>query len=252
VSDPIVELSDVCVGVEGTTVLEDVSLEVSQDDYLAILGPNGGGKTTLLRVILGLVAPSSGEAEVFGRKPAEGRRHIGYLPQQARFDLSFPIRVRDVVLMGRYRRVLRGYSEEDHAASVAALDRVGMLPLADRQIGQLSGGQIQRVFLARAVARDPRLLLLDEPTASIDPETQQSFYGLLSEIRGQMAVVLVTHDVGVVSAHIDSVACLNRRLFYHGAREGALGVLDDVYKCPVELVAHGVPHRVLKTHVHDD
>ena len=246
--EKIVDLRHVWVHLDGTPVLEDISLSIAPSDYLAIIGPNGGGKTTLLKVILGLIEPDSGEAEVFGKRPVEGRKEIGYLPQHTAFDPNFPISVFDVVLMGRYRRVFGRYSARDRDAAAEALENAGMLRFKDRQIGQLSGGQRQRVFLARAMARQPKLLLLDEPTSNIDPETQQSFYDLLSRFRERIAIVLVTHDVGVVSAYVENVACLNGSLFYHGAKEGSLQKLEDVYKCPVEVVAHGIPHRVLKRH----
>ena len=129
-----------------------------------------------------------------------------------------------------------------------SLTTVGMLDSIHRQIGTLSGGELQRVFLARALVKSPQLLLLDEPITSIDLEMRASFYDLLSELKKRMTIILVTHDVSVVSAYVDSVACLNRRLFYHGAAEGVLGKLEDVYGCPVEILAHGIPHRVLRRH----
>jgi zinc transport system ATP-binding protein len=163
-------------------------------------------------------------------------------------DLNFPINVFEVVLMGRYDAVGKRYSKEDKDRTLNALKTVGMLEYKDRQIGMLSSGQLQRVYIARAICREPELLLLDEPTASIDPEMQKSFYELLSELKKRMAVILVTHDISVVSVYVDSVACLNRKLFYHGSSEAALKKLEQVYECPIELLAHGVPHRVLKKH----
>lgn len=251
--EKVIELRNVWVTYNDVPVLEDITLTVGEKDFLAILGPNGSGKTTLLRVILGLVRPVRGEVRIFGKSPREGRGLIGYLPQQAAFDSDFPISVSEVVLMGRYKGLLRGYSREDRKAAAEALKLVDMDEFATRQVGKLSGGQLQRVFIARAIAKEPRLLLLDEPTASIDPEMQKSFYDLLTELRKKMAVVMVTHDTGVVTDLVDHVACINRRLFYHGPAEVGLENLEAVYACPIELVSHGgVPHRVLGRHKKSD
>jgi zinc transport system ATP-binding protein len=244
----IVDINNVSLYLKGVPVLEDVTFSVQQNDFLAIIGPNGGGKTTLLKVILGLVKPDKGDVTVFGKSPKDERKFIGYVPQHTFFDLNFPINVFDVVLIGRYNGAFRHYSREDKEAVLNALKIVGMLEFRDRQIGRLSGGQIQRVFIARAIVREPKLLLLDEPMASIDPEMQKSFYKLLLEFKKKMAIVLVTHDIGVVSTHVEKIACLNRRLFYHGPVEEGLKKLEDVYECPIELIAHGIPHRVLKKH----
>ncbi|OFV67837.1 MAG: zinc ABC transporter ATP-binding protein [Candidatus Syntrophoarchaeum caldarius] len=247
-TEEIISIKNVWVYYGKIPVLEDVTLTIKQNDFLGVIGPNGGGKTTLLKVILGLIRPDQGEVKVFGKDPREGRRLIGYIPQYTRFDPNFPINVFDVVLMGRYRQIFKGYTQKDREITLDALETVGMDEFKDRQIGKLSGGEIQRVFMARALVREPKLLLLDEPTASIDPEMQKHFYELLADLKNRMAIVLVTHDISVVSTYIDEIACLNRRLFYHGKTEGGLGMLEDIYRCPVEMIAHGTPHRVLKTH----
>ncbi|WP_287586573.1 ABC transporter ATP-binding protein [Candidatus Borrarchaeum sp.] len=244
----IVSLKNVSVYFNDVSVLEDITFSIKQNDFLAIIGPNGGGKTTLLKVILGLIKPNRGEVAVFGKTPEEGRKLIGYLPQYTSFDLKFPINVFNVVLMGRYNGIFKRYSKEDKEAVINALKIVEMLEFRDRQIGKLSGGQLQRVLLARALARERKLLVLDEPMTNIDPEMQQSFYELLVELKKEMTIVLVTHDIGVVSVYVDEIACLNRKLVYHGSKETALKKLEDLYKCPVELIAHGIPHRVLKRH----
>lgn len=247
----LAEVLNVWVYYDHSPQLEDVSLTIEDHDFLSIIGPNGAGKTTLLKVILGLIQPAKGSVTVFGSPPEIGRKNIGYVPQDIRFDSTFPISVFDVVLMGRYKGLLSSYTEEDKEVVIDALKTVEMVRFKDRQIGTLSGGEQQRVFLARALARQPRLLLLDEPTASIDPDMRKAFYELLTSLKEEMAVLLVTHDVSVVSVYVDSVACLNRKLYYHGPAEGALEQLEQVYQCPVEVLAHGIPHRVLRRHTND-
>jgi len=248
VGKEIVNLKNVWVEIDGMCILEDITLTIAENDFLAIIGPNGGGKSTLLKVILGLIKPVKGEVTVFGKSPEDGRKEIGYLPQLTFFDPQFPISVFDVVMMGRYKGLFKGYSRRDEEIVIKALEKVGMEEFKDKEIGQLSGGQRQRVFLARALVREPRLLLLDEPTASIDPEMQHSFYELLTELKKKMAIVLVTHDIGAISTHIENIACLNRRLFYHGAAEEGMKKFEESYACPIEILAHGLPHRVLAKH----
>ena len=248
----LVRLEEVWVHYGGVPILEGVNLTVAEGDFLAVIGPNGGGKTTLLRVVLGLLKPSRGRVSVLGGTPEQGRKYIGYVPQHSLFDTDFPISVRDTVLMGRYGRagLLRRYSQQDKQATRQALQTVGMLGDQHRQIGGLSDGEQQRVFIARALVTEPKLLLLDEPTASIDPALQTEFYELLEQLKQNMvAIVLVSHDIGAVSVYVDQIACLNRQLFYHGSKEIEPAVLEATYKCPIQMIAHGtVPHRVLKEH----
>ncbi len=251
INNNIVELKNVSVSLDGQIILEDINFTLKEKEFLTIIGPNGGGKTTILKIILGLIKPDNGSISVFGTNPCKSTsagKFIGYLPQHINSDLKFPVNVFDVVLIGRYNGLFKRYSEEDKQKVTEALKITGMENFKDRQIGKLSGGQMQRVFLARALVRDPKLLLLDEPTASADPEMQQSFYKLIKELNEKMAIVIVTHDVSAVLQYGKSVACVNRKLYYHGEKEGAIGKLQEAYKCPIELIAHGVPHRVLQDH----
>jgi zinc transport system ATP-binding protein len=248
VSAPPVLLRGVSYRYSGAPVLESIDLRLDDGDFLGIIGPNAGGKTTLLKIILGLLIPDRGVVEVFGRPPAENRGVIGYVPQYARFDFSFPINVLDTVRMGRLGIGRRERSREARAAACLALDRVDLGGLASEQIGQLSGGQLQRVLIARALAGEPRILLLDEPTASVDTRIGRSVYELLERLSEQMTIVLVSHDIGVISRHVKTIACLNVRLHYHHSRELTNEMVEAAYGCPVDLVAHGHPHRVLPAH----
>lgn len=246
----IVEMKGVSFSYGAMPVLEDITMTIRRNDFLGIIGPNGGGKTTILRLILGLVRPDTGTVTVFGKQPEEGRRSIGYIPQSFDFDFDFPITVLDAVLMGRLvkRGLLRRYTRDDVTIATDALERVGMQDRADRGIGDLSGGERQRIMIARALTTQPRLLLLDEPVSSIDTKWQNAFYSLLRNLSREITIVLVTHDIGVLSAYIEQVACLNRRLYYHGSTQEGIEHLADTYECPIELIAHGMPHRVLEDH----
>jgi zinc transport system ATP-binding protein len=243
-----VEMENVSLKFNNQPVLQNINLLIAENDFLAIIGPNGGGKSTLLKIILGLIKVDQGRIIIFGNKPGNPQNPIGYLPQHVSFDPDFPINVFETVLSGRYHGLMKNYSDDDREMVIKALEEVGMENMQDRQISRLSGGQIQRVFIARAIVRGPKLLLLDEPMASIDPEMQNSFYNLLSKLRERMAVVLVSHDVGAVSSHVDNIACLNQRLYYHGPVEDSAEGLEEVYKCPIDLISHGIPHRILKKH----
>jgi len=247
----IIRLDNIWVYHNGSPALEAIDLSVEQHDFLGIIGPNGGGKTTLLKVILGLISPNSGKVSIMGLPPNKGRRFIGYVAQSNPFDSHFPISVFDVVLMGRFNHIglIRHYSKEDRSIAAESLKTVGMLDYKDRQIGSLSGGEQQRVFIARALTTNPKLLILDEPMASVDPSMQADFYELMKSLKQRMAIVMVSHDVSAVSIHVDKIACLNRKLFYHGSKEVSAEALEETYQCPIQLIAHGpIPHRVLKEH----
>jgi len=247
----ILRLENVSVSYGSHAVLDSINLAVGEHDFLGIIGPNGGGKSTLLKTILGLVRPDSGIITVLGNPPEKSRSRIGYVPQYSNYDHSFPVSVQEVVMMGRYNRtgLLKYYDKKDKQAVQDVLQKVGMLDNASTQIGQLSGGQQQRVFIARALVSEPQLLLLDEPTASVDSAMQTEFYELLEQLKKEMTIIMVSHDIGAVSVFVDKIACLNQQLFYHGSSEITPEILEATYKCPVQLIAHGdVPHRVLREH----
>ena len=231
-------------------VLEDINLSVGEFDFIGLIGPNGGGKTTLLKVLLGLLPPTRGQVCVMGKPVKEARRYIGYVPQSVQFDRDFPISVWDVVRMGRLgrRRLLQRYTAEDDQVVAETLRSANMLDLRDRPIGALSGGQRQRVYIARALATEPRILLLDEPMAGVDPQVSASIYELLRQLNEHITILLVSHDMSAISSHVKTVGCLNRRLFYHGGKQITPDMLEAAYRCPIDLIAHGVPHRVFPEH----
>jgi len=221
-------------------VLDDVSLRVATGEFVALIGPNGGGKSTLVKIALGLLEPDRGTVRVLGRPPDEARARVGYVPQFATFRRDFPITVRDTVLQGRLgvRAWWRPLGPQDHAAAAEAMAATDVHDLAPRPIATLSGGQLQRVLIARALATDPALLLLDEPTAHIDTRTEHGLFDLLARLRERMAIVVVSHDVGLVSRHVDRIACLNRTLTCHAALPLTPGVLERLYGMPVRLIDH--------------
>lgn len=246
----VLTLEDVWVHYDGTLALEGVNIAVEYGDFLGIIGPNGGGKTTFLKAVLGLVKPSRGRVLVDGASPEKGRRIVGYVPQLKDFDWDFPISVWDMVSMGRYRKkgLFRMFDKGDRRATERALETVGISHLRHRQIGTLSGGQQQRAFAARALVGEPKLLLLDEAMSGVDASTRTEFYELLRELNRDATIVMVSHDISAVSAYAEKIACLNRRLYYHGSREIPREELEATYGCPIEMIAHGVPHRVLQEH----
>ena len=221
-------------------VLKDVSLRIESGEFWALIGPNGGGKSTLLKLALGLLRPDSGRIRIMGQSPKQAHDRIGYVPQFATFRRDFPLDVRQVVRQGCLdgRNWWRPKRTSDRHAVLEALDQVGVADLVERPIGTLSGGQLQRVIIARALAARPALLLLDEPTAHVDSDAETSFFDLMADLRDRMALVMVSHDVGLVSRHVDRIACLNKTLTWHGAVPIGEGVLERLYGASARLVDH--------------
>jgi len=242
-----VELEHICFSYGTEPVLHEVSLRIERGDFLGIIGPNGGGKTTLLRIMLGLARAECGHVRLFGTGIREFRdwHRIGYVPQKAvAFESRFPASVFEVVLSGRCGRagLARRFSPEDRAAAEAALETVGMAEFRHRLIGRLSAGQQQRVFIARALATHPDLLVLDEPTVGVDVEAQEQFYSLLRRLNREMGttLVLVSHDVSVIAQEVNRLACLNRTLVFHGDPEEAMrcGAIARMYRPESLVVTH--------------
>jgi zinc transport system ATP-binding protein len=245
-----IEVNDLAFYYEKTPILEGITFALKQGDFLGIMGPNGGGKTTLLKLLLGMLEPDKGEIKVLGEAPHDAKHRVGYVPQYTDFNLSFPVSAMNIVLMGRLRRSRMGkrYSRKDRLKAEEALEKVGMSDYRHQHIGELSGGQRQRIFIARALATDPEIFFLDEPTASVDPEFETDLYSFLKELNKEVTIVLVTHDVGVISQNVKSVACVNRAMMFHEEGKISLEMIDMAYQCPVDLVAHGAPHRVFPAH----
>jgi zinc transport system ATP-binding protein len=252
-STPIVEIRDVAYAYSGEAVLQNVSLDIRQGDFMAVIGPNGGGKTTLLKLMLGILKPDRGTVRIFGIQPREAASRIGYVPQDIHVNRGFPISVQDVVSMGRVRGGggWRPFSKKDMAIVQQALGQVEMWHLRSRRMDDLSGGQRQRVFLARALVSKPEILFLDEPMSSVDTKGQTDFYDYLLELNRTVTIVVVSHDAMILSSHAKSVACVNRQLFFHNAPEITKDMLEMAYHCPVELIGHGLPHRVFPEHGED-
>jgi zinc transport system ATP-binding protein len=238
--DPVIRLQDVSFSYDSLPVLEEVNLTVEEGDFVSVVGPNAGGKTTLLKLILGLLRPTRGSVRVFGLSPARARPRIGYMSQQTTFDHLFPVNVMDVVLMGRlgHGSRLGFYGRKDREAAGQALRRMEMESLAARPFSRLSGGQRQRVLLARALASDPDLLLLDEPTANVDAAIETELFEILNELNQHMTVMLVTHDLGFVSCYVRSVVCVNRRLAVHPTSSITGEMIHELYGDNVQMVRH--------------
>ncbi len=254
--NPIIEIQNLNVGYDNKPdVLKNVSLTVFENDFLGIIGPNGGGKTTLLKAILGLIQPASGKITFYDNGKKINHINIGYLPQINQIDKKFPISVREVILSGLTLRgkIIKRYTTEDKRKVLPIAEKMGVENLLHRAIGELSGGQLQRVLLGRAIIDNPKLIILDEPSSYVDKLFETNFYKLLDEINKDIAIVLVSHDVGTIISQVKNIACVNQSLHYHCgsniSQEWLMGAYDS---CPIEILGHGsLPHRVLLQHDHD-
>jgi len=253
---PVVQIKDLQFAYNHQNVLQDINLSIEPGDFVAMIGPNGGGKTTLLRLMLGLLHPGAGSVRILGKPAERASHHIGYVPQDVSLNRGFPISVLDVVLMGKLSPGTRWKRNkaQDRQEAMKTLEKMGMGAFTQRKISELSGGQRQRVFIARALVTNPDLLLLDEPTANVDTEGQADLYKLLNELNKDITILVVSHEWIVISAYVKSVACVNKQLHFHHQAEINPDMMKTMFPhslkeiCPVELVAHGIPHRVLKPH----
>ena len=242
-TDPVISFSNVSFAYDRLPVLRHVSFDVEDREAICIVGPNGGGKTTLAKLILGLIRPTAGRVRVFGRHPKESRLRIGYMPQHLRYDPSFPASVMDIVLSGRLGQSslagrLGWYTAADRRTAREALAEVGMETFAKRPLSALSGGQQQRVLIARALCCRPDILLLDEPTANLDTPTETRLFEILRRLNRRMTIIIISHDVGFVSNLVEKVVCVNRDVVVHPVKELDGRAIHDLYQGDVRMVLH--------------
>ena len=242
----LVRIENVSTGYENKVILNDISLTIHKNDFIGVIGPNGGGKTTLIRLILKQIEPFSG---TIGYK--EGlEKKIGYLPQINNVDKDFPISVEEVILSGLQssKGLFGKYGHKEKEKVYRIMQECGIEHIARKSIGEISGGQLQRTFLSRALISEPELLILDEPNTYVDNKFEKELYELLKSLNKDMAILMVTHDLGTISSYVKSIACVNRSLYYHESNIISQEQLNS-YDCPILLVTHGeVPHTVLNHH----
>ncbi len=246
----IIEIENLSAGYEGKVIIEKCNLSIQHDDFIGIIGPNGGGKTTFLKALMGLIPLRTGQIRVFDNEKQVPKILIGYLPQINHIDKKFPITVREVVLSGliQTRNWLQLPSKNTESKLQHNLQLLGIESLQHKIIGELSGGQMQRAFLGRAIIASPKLLVLDEPSTFVDSNFESELYDILENLNKEMAIVMVNHDLGTISSRVKTIACVNRNFNYHPSNEVTTEMLEQ-YHCPMDIIAHGaVPHRILHNH----
>ena len=249
--EPIITIKNLSVRYDKITALEHVNLNIFGNDFIGIIGPNGGGKSTLVKAIMGVVE-YSGSIEYNTTLLRHKKPHIGYLPQISSFDKAFPISVGEVVMSGLQAEqgILRSYGKDERRRVDEILDKAQLSDLKKRSIGELSGGQLQRVMLCRAIISNPRLLVLDEPTNFVDNRFENELYTLLQELNKKMAIIMVSHDLGTISSVVRSIVCVNRHVHRHDSNIITEEQLRN-YNCPIQLISHGnIPHTILGKHHH--
>lgn len=248
----IITLRNVGVNYEQSIALEDVNLDIFEDDFIGIIGPNGGGKTSLVKAIMGVV-PHSGEIEFAPAVRRKNHLKIGYMPQVSQFDTRFPISIEEVVLSGLQseKGFFGRYTHADRQRATELLKQMGIDQIASRPIGEVSGGQLQRALLCRAIIAEPKLLILDEPTNFVDNNFEREFYALVKQLHERMAVMIVSHDVGTITSLVNAIICVNRHVHRHDSNILTEEQLLN-YDCPIQVVSHGhIPHTVLEHHTGD-
>jgi zinc transport system ATP-binding protein len=237
--EPVITVKDMSFSYNGKLVLVDVNLRIYNREFLSMVGPNGGGKTTLLKLMLGLFKPTSGEVRIYGKPPERSLNLIGYMPQYPLYDPQFPVSVMDVALMGRLGHHGKGfYTKTDREAVMYALEEVDMAAFYKHRFSSLSGGQRQRVFLSRALVGGPEILLLDEPTANVDLEIENRLYEILKELNKRMTIIMVTHDLGFVSRIVHRVICVKKKVVIHPTSEISGELIQEIYGHDIHMVRH--------------
>ena len=235
--DSVIKIRDLHFNYGDVPILEDINIDIQQKEFIGMVGPNGSGKTTLLKIILGLLAPDHGTVEVLGKPPVQSVKNVGYMPQFAPFTRDFPISVEETVLMGRLGKTssMGFFSKEDKQLAAEAVE---VLDLRKRSIGSLSGGQLQRALIARALTCNPEIMILDEPTANVDMKVEKDIFDLLKRLNEKITIIVVTHDIGFISQYIDRVACINRTLICHPTSELTGETIENLYGTHVHMVHH--------------
>jgi len=246
----VIHIDNLSYSYGGPLVLDRISLDVDDGEFLGIVGPNGGGKSTLLKIMLGLIQPSHGIVKIMGQTPVKGRSAIGYVPQYVNFDRKFPITVLETVLMGRISRssTLTGYGKKDTELALQALRETEIEHLRDRILNTLSGGQLQRALIARALVSNPKIFMLDEPTSNVDTRMEQDIFELLKKLNEKSTIIVVSHDIGFISGYVNRVACLNQTLVCHETAAISGKTIEELYGGEVHMIQHTHSHS--HTHSH--
>ena len=236
----VIDIDDVSFDYGSVPVLEDVSLKIYEDEFIGIIGPNASGKSTLLKLILGLIKPDKGKITVLHSEVKDLCGRIGYVPQHITFSRDFPITVNEVVMMGHIKATSRfyGYTAAEKNAARQVMETLGIDNISKRQVGSLSGGQLQRVLIARALVCQPEILILDEPTANVDIKMEEDIFALLKNFSEHMTIIIVSHDIAFISGYVDRVACLNRTLVCHSTESISGKMIEELYEAPVKMIHH--------------
>ncbi|MGB1799941.1 MAG: metal ABC transporter ATP-binding protein [Gammaproteobacteria bacterium] len=239
-SDVVIDINNVSFNYGMVSVLENISLKIHEDEFIGIIGPNASGKSTLLKLILGLLKPTQGTIKISNEKCQHAKNHIGYVPQHVNFSRDFPVTVEEAVLMGHITSssLFFKFSKSEIASAEKAMQKLEIANIAKRQIGSLSGGQLQRVLIARALVCQPNILILDEPTSNVDMRVEEDIFALLKNYSEHMTIIVVSHDIAFISGYVDRVACLNHTLVCHDTASISGKMIEELYDAPVKMIHH--------------